>query len=159
MPQALTRHPKTPAVVNITAGLLYRCKPALARCRRDGREGSLPGARTEVKRVMGLFNVLGGRRRRIAIVGGLLGGGAGAALLGTALQHFLQRPRVKQLAERRLTEPVSSDDVESALGEERIKWLMRQTGLTRSELVAGLRFSKEVEADRFARYSLGADRD
>ena len=80
-------------------------------------------------------------------------------MLGTALQHFLQHPRVKKLAERRVTEPVSSDDVEAALGEERIQWLVRQTGLTRSELVAGLRFSTEVEADRFARYSISADRE
>jgi len=106
---------------------------------------------------MGFFNVLGSRRRRIAVVGGLLGGGAGAALLGTVVQHFLQRPRMKQLAERRLTEPVSSDDVEAALGEERIQWLLRQTGLTRIELIAGLRFLTEVEADRFARYSISAD--
>jgi hypothetical protein len=91
------------------------------------------------------------RVRPQRIDGSLLGR---AALLGTAL---FQRSRGKQPAEERLTEPVSSDDVEAALGEERIQWLMRQTGLTRSELVAGLRFSREVEADRFARYTFSAD--
>jgi hypothetical protein len=89
---------------------------------------------------MAVFNLLGGRRR-IAMDGSLLGK---AALLGTA-------------PEERVTRPVSSDDVEAALGEERIQWLMRQTGLTRSELVAGLRFSREVEIERFARYSLRVD--
>jgi uncharacterized protein YidB (DUF937 family) len=99
-------------------------------------------------------NVLGGRRRRMALDGSLLGK---AALLGTALSSLFQRSRGKQPAEARLTQPVSSDDVEAALGEERIQWLIRQTGLTRGELVAGLRFSREVETERFARYSLSAD--
>lgn len=107
---------------------------------------------------MGLFNVLNGRRRRVFLFGGLLTGGAGAALVTTVLQHVLKRSREKRsvekrLAERRLAGPVSSDEVEDALGEERIQWLMRQTGLTRDELVAGLRFSTEVEPERFRRYS------
>jgi hypothetical protein len=101
-------------------------------------------------------NVRGGPRRRMALDGSLLGK---AALLGTALSSLFRRSRGKQPAEERLTKPVSSDDVEVALGEERIQWMMKQTGLTRSELVAGLRFSTEVETDRFARYSFSADRE
>ena len=67
--------------------------------------------------------------------------------------HFLKRSREKVPAETRLTVPVSSDEVEEALGEERIQWLMRNTGLTRDELIAGLRFSTEVEPQRFRWYS------
>ena len=69
------------------------------------------------------------------------------------MKHFLKLSREKRPAETRLTVPVSSDEVEEALGEERIQWLMRQTGLTRDELIAGLRFSTEVEPQRFRWYS------
>ena len=102
---------------------------------------------------MGLFDSLGGRRRGTVLLGGLLTGGAGAALITTALQRIAKRSRDKRLAEERAVKPVSPDDVEAALGEERIQWLMRQTGLTRDELMAGLRFSADVKPEQFRRYS------
>jgi len=102
---------------------------------------------------MSLLDVLRGPRRRTYLVGGLLTGGAGVALLSTALQQLLKRSREKRLADKASARPVSSDEVEGALGEDRIQWLIRQTGLTRDELVAGLRFSREVEPERFRRYS------
>lgn len=80
-------------------------------------------------------------------------GGAGAALLSTAVQRFVRRSREKHQSETRAAKPVSPDEVEGALGEERIQWLMRQTGLTRDELLAGLRFSTEIEPERFRRFS------
>lgn len=103
---------------------------------------------------MSLFRGPGGRRRRTFLLGGLVTGGAGAALVTTALQLVLKRSREKKrVTEERLAKPVSSDDVEAALGEERIQWLIRQTGLTRDELLAGLRFSTDVKPERFRRYS------
>ncbi len=102
---------------------------------------------------MSLLDVLRGPRRRTYLIGGLLTGGAGVALLSTALQQLLKRSREKRLADKAPARPVSSDDVEAALGEERIQWLIRQTGLTRDELVAGLRSSREIEPERFRRYS------
>ena len=102
---------------------------------------------------MGFFKALGGGRRGTFLLGGLLTGGAGAALITTALQRVARRSRDKRLAKERMAKPVSPDDVEAALGEERIQWLMRQTGLTRDELMAGLRFSTEVKPERFRRYS------
>lgn len=102
---------------------------------------------------MGFFKALGGGRRGTFLLGGLLTGGAGAALITTALQRVAKRSRDKRLAEERRSKPVSADDVEAALGEERIQWLMRQTGLTRDELMSGLRFSTEIEPNRFRRYS------
>ena len=91
-----------------------------------------------------LFSLLRGRRRGVALLGWLLSSGLGAALLNTIGQHF-QGSR-----EKRQAGPQS--DVEEALGEERIQWLMKKTGMTRVELLAGLRFSTEEEAGRFARY-------
>ena len=99
---------------------------------------------------MGLLDVLRGRTH---LLGGLLAGGASAALLGTALQHLRKRSCEEHLVGRAPARPVSSDEVEAALGEERIQWLIRQTGLTRDELVAGLRFLSEIEPERFRRYS------
>jgi uncharacterized protein YidB (DUF937 family) len=102
---------------------------------------------------MSLLNVLRGPRRRSYLLGGLLTGGAGAALLGTALRHLLKRSRDKRLYDKADGGAVSPDEVEAALGEDRIQWLIRQTGLTRDELLAGLRFSREIEPERFRRYS------
>ena len=102
---------------------------------------------------MGLLDVLRGPRATTYLLGGLLTGGAGAALLSTALQRLLKRSHRKRLTDKASVRPVSPDEVEAALGEERIQWLVRQTGLTRDELVAGLRFSHEVEPERFRRYS------
>ena len=102
---------------------------------------------------MGFFKALGGGRRGTFLLGGLLTGGAGAALITTALQRIARRSRDKRLAEERSSKPVSPDEVEAALGEERIRWLIRQTGLTRDELMAGLRFSTDVKPERFRRYS------
>jgi len=101
---------------------------------------------------MGLLDVLRGPRAGY-LLGGLLTAGAGAALLSTALEHLLRRSHEKRLADKAPVRPASSDEVEAALGEERIQWLMRQTGLTRDELVAGLRFSREIERERFRLYS------
>jgi len=90
---------------------------------------------------MGLFHVLNERRVARFLLGGLLAGGASVALITTAAQKFLKRAREKRHGIKCQTEPVAPDEVETALGEERIQWLMRQTGLTRHELLAGLRFN------------------
>ena len=71
---------------------------------------------------------------RMGLPGGLaslLTGGAGGAVFGAVLQHLLD-------ALRKQDGPVASarDDV---LNEEAIQWLMTRTGMTRSELMAGLR--------------------
>jgi uncharacterized protein YidB (DUF937 family) len=107
---------------------------------------------------MGFFRALSASRRGPFLFGGLLTDGAGAALVTTALQQVLKSSRRERsfenrTAESRLSGPVSPDKVEEALGEERIQWLMRQTGLMRDELIAGLRFSTELEPQRFRRYS------
>lgn len=102
---------------------------------------------------MSLLNVLRRPGRRTHLLGSLLTGGAVAAILGTALQHLRKRSREKRLSDKGAALPISPDEVEAALGEDRIQWLIRQTGLTRDELVAGLRYSREIEPERFRRYS------
>jgi len=92
---------------------------------------------------MGLFSVLRDRRDATFLLGGLLTGGAGVALITTAVKHFLKNSRERRIPAERETRLVLPDDIEAALGEERVQWLMRQTGLTRYELLAGLRFSTE----------------
>jgi uncharacterized protein YidB (DUF937 family) len=74
-----------------------------------------------------------GRRGGLA---GLFFGGAGGAFLSSVLQHTLDNLR-------RHPGPLAPDELEEALGEERIRWLMARTGLSRAELLAGLR--AEVE--------------
>ena len=89
-----------------------------------------------------LFNVLRGRRG-LSLLGGLLTSGLGGALINAAIQHVLDQSR-----HRRQSWPVAPDEVEKALGYERMQWLERKTGLSRAELLAGLRFSSDAEPER-----------
>ena len=93
-----------------------------------------------------LFNVLRGRRRGLSLLGGLLTSGLGGALINAAIQHVLHPSR-----HRRHSWPVAPDEVEEALGFERIQWLEKKTGLSRAELIAGLRFSSDADAERALR--------
>ena len=90
---------------------------------------------------MKLSYARGEHREATFLLGGFVAGGAVAALVTTAAHQFLQRFRQKRLSTERRTEPVAPDEVETALGEDRIQWLTRKTGLAREELLSGLRFS------------------
>jgi uncharacterized protein YidB (DUF937 family) len=77
--------------------------------------------------------------------GGVLGGGA----LGGGLKDLLDRFRQSGQEEKAQSwvakgpnKPIAPQELEQTLGEERIEWLMQQTGLPRDELLAGL--SKEL---------------
>jgi uncharacterized protein YidB (DUF937 family) len=76
-----------------------------------------------------LAAIIGAGLGRAGGLGGLFAGGAGVALL-SALQDMLGGLREKG--------PIAAAQVEEALGEERIQWLMKQTGLSRAALIAGL---------------------
>jgi hypothetical protein len=81
-----------------------------------------------------------GKGRLATLIGGLGASGRLGALASTILQQVLQSVRDAQ----RGSHGASPDglDVEQTLGEERIRWLMAETGMTRDELLAGLkRFS------------------
>jgi uncharacterized protein YidB (DUF937 family) len=76
-------------------------------------------------------------------------GGLGGGTLGKGLQDLLgrfrqagQEEKAQSWVEKGPNQPIQVDEVEKVLGEERIQWLMEQTGLPRDQLLAGL--SKEL---------------
>jgi uncharacterized protein YidB (DUF937 family) len=75
-------------------------------------------------------------------LGGLLGGGG---ILSSGLSDLLkqfqdkgQGDKVQSWVSTGQNQPIQPSEVENALGEERIAWLMQQTGLSREELLDGL---------------------
>ena len=77
-------------------------------------------------------------------LGGLLGGGVGGALSGglsDLLKQFQQNgqgDKADSWVSRGDNKPIEPTELEQALGEERIGWLMQQTGMPRDELLKGL---------------------
>lgn len=75
-------------------------------------------------------------------LGGLLGGGA----LGSGLSDLLKKltdnghgdKASSWLSGTTPNRPIAPHELEAVLGEERIQWLMHETGLSRDELLAGL---------------------
>jgi uncharacterized protein YidB (DUF937 family) len=79
------------------------------------------------------------------LLGGLLGGSAAGGALSRGLQDLLkqfekngQGDKAESWVGSGPNKPVSSSELEQALGPERIAWLMRETGMSREELLAGL---------------------
>ena len=77
-------------------------------------------------------------------LGGLLGGGLGGALSGglnDLLKQFQQNgqgDKADSWVSRGENKSIAPTELEQALGEERIGWLMQQTGMSRDELLKGL---------------------
>lgn len=77
--------------------------------------------------------------------GGMLGGGVLGGGLKDLLDRFRQsghEDKVQSWVSKDSNKPIAPQELEQTLGEERIQWLMEQTGLPREELLAGL--SKEL---------------
>jgi uncharacterized protein YidB (DUF937 family) len=79
------------------------------------------------------------------LLGGLLSGGAAGGLLSGGLNDLIkqfqqsgQGDKAQSWIAKGPNEPVSPSELERALGEERISWLMQETGLSRAELLNGL---------------------
>ena len=77
-------------------------------------------------------------------LGGLLGGGAAGSVLSGGLGDLLklfqtngQGDKAESWVSNDINKSVSVDELQRALGEERIAWLMRQTGISREELLRG----------------------
>ncbi|HEY7640571.1 MAG TPA: YidB family protein [Steroidobacteraceae bacterium] len=73
--------------------------------------------------------------------GGPLAGGA----LGTGLKDLLDRFRqsgqgtkAESWVAKGPNQPIAPNELETALGEERIQWLVEQTGMPKEQLLAGL---------------------
>jgi uncharacterized protein YidB (DUF937 family) len=84
-------------------------------------------------------------------LGGLLGGGAAGGLLSNGLNDLLKQFQTNGQSEKANSwvstgqnQPIQPDELERALGEERISWLMQQTGMSRQDLLTGL--SQELPA-------------
>lgn len=105
---------------------------------RRGRRGLSPFM-TILLGALAYRSLTRGKGRLATLIGGLGASGRLGALVSTILQQVVHGVR-----EAGQGGPGMADvrDVEEALGEERIKWLMAETGMTREELIAGLkRFS------------------
>ncbi|HKQ11927.1 MAG TPA: YidB family protein [Steroidobacteraceae bacterium] len=74
-------------------------------------------------------------------LGGVLAGGSLGAGLKDLLDRFRQSgqdDKVQSWVSTGANKPIAPNEVEHALGEERIQWLMEQTGLPRDQLLNGL---------------------
>jgi uncharacterized protein YidB (DUF937 family) len=86
------------------------------------------------------------------LLGGLLGGGAtaGGILstgLGDLLKHFQQNgqgDKAQSWISSGPSKSITSGEMEQGLGEDKIAWLMQQTGMSRDDLLKGL--SRELPA-------------
>jgi uncharacterized protein YidB (DUF937 family) len=79
------------------------------------------------------------------VLGGLLGGGAAGGILSGGLADLIkqfqqngQGDKADSWVTKGPNKAVSTTEIEQALGPDRIAWLMRETGLSREELLAGL---------------------
>ena len=97
----------------------------------------------------GLAGMFGSGNAPGAVGGPLSGGALGGGALGGGLKDLLDRFRQSGQEEKAQSwvakganQPIAPQELEQTLGEERIEWLMEQTGLPRDELLAGL--SKEL---------------
>ena len=98
------------------------------------------------------------------LLGGLMGGGGPGSLLGEGgaggmlsgglsdlVRQFQQNGQGDTLASwigSGQNKPIAPNELEQALGEERIAWLMRETGLTRDQLLQGLSHELPQAVDR-----------
>jgi uncharacterized protein YidB (DUF937 family) len=102
--------------------------------------------------LMGLlaYRTLKGKGRLADMLGtGTTEAGAGGALSGGALGGGLkdlldrfrdsgQQNKAESWVAKGPNQPIAPDELENALGEERIQWLMEQTGMQKDKLLAGL---------------------
>ena len=74
-------------------------------------------------------------------LGGVLGGGSLGAGLKDLLDRFRQNgqdDKVQSWVSTGANKSIAPNEIEQALGEERIQWLMEQTGMPREQLLDGL---------------------
>ena len=124
----------SPAMLAVLGVLAYRALKGKGRLADLlGRSPSEPGAPAGQSPAAGLSG------------GALLGG------LTDLLDRFRQHnpnTAAKSWVSPGPNEPISSDEMEHALGAERVQWLMAQTGMTKEDLLAGLAASLPDAIDK-----------
>jgi uncharacterized protein YidB (DUF937 family) len=88
---------------------------------------------------------------RGGLFGGLLGGNAGGGILSGGLSDLLSQfqqnghgDKAQSWISTGTNKPVAPNELEQVLGPEKIDWLVKETGMPREELLAGL--SRELPA-------------
>jgi uncharacterized protein YidB (DUF937 family) len=78
-------------------------------------------------------------------LGSLLGGAGAGGLLSGGLQDLMKQfqdhgkgEKMQSWVSSGRNEPIDPKELEQALGQERVTWLMEQTGMSKDELLAGL---------------------
>jgi uncharacterized protein YidB (DUF937 family) len=132
--------PITMALMGVLAYRTLKGKGRLADMLGRGNAGGMPGANPYGGNA-GAPDPRGAGGGVLAGLGGLLGGGALSGGLNDLLKQFQQHgqgDKAESWINRGPNKPVSPPELEQALGEERITWLMQETGLSRQELLDGL---------------------
>jgi uncharacterized protein YidB (DUF937 family) len=90
-----------------------------------------------------------------AASGGVREGALGGGVLGEGLRDLLgrfrqagQEEKAQSWVSKGPNRAIDTGELEQALGEERVNWLMEQTGLSREELLAGLSAELPDAVDR-----------
>jgi uncharacterized protein YidB (DUF937 family) len=128
----------SPLMLALVGVLAYRTmhgKGRLADMLGMHPDGAAPAGQPQSGTAPGGLGGLGG------LLGGVLGGGALSGGLQDLLKQFQQNgqgDKAESWLSSSANKPVSPPELEQALGEERIHWLMHQTGLPRDQLLAGL---------------------
>jgi uncharacterized protein YidB (DUF937 family) len=97
-----------------------------------------PSAKPQGSAAPGGFGAPGGLG---GLLGSVLGGGALSGGLQDLLNQFRQNgqgDKAESWVSSGANKPVSPPELEQVLGEDRIQWLMQQTGLPRDQLLSGL---------------------
>ncbi|MBV8798565.1 MAG: DUF937 domain-containing protein [Alphaproteobacteria bacterium] len=107
----------------------------------DGAQGSgAPGAGPSSGGLGGMLGGLGGGGLG-GMLGGVLGGGALSGGLQDLLNRFQQNghgDKTDSWVSTGANKPVAPHELGQVLGNDRIEWLMKETGLSREQLLSGL---------------------
>lgn len=130
--------PLTLALIGVLAYRTMHGKGRLADMLGVHPDGAASAGQPQSGTAPGSVGGLGG-------LGGLLGGVLGGSALSGGLEDLLKQfqqnghgDKAESWLSSSANKPVSPPELEQALGEERIQWLMHQTGLPRDQLLAGL---------------------
>jgi uncharacterized protein YidB (DUF937 family) len=145
--------PITMALVGLLAYRTFQGKGRLADMLGHHAEGSVAPAPGAPAAGGGLGGMLGGLMG--GGLGGMLGGGGAGGMLSGGLADLVQQfqqngqgDKAESWVGSGANKPVAPHELEQALGEERIAWLMQQTGLPRDQLLQGLSRELPQAVDR-----------